>query len=125
MIQSPVPPTNELILERLLAGLLEKDAASAVNAAEAPAELLELRDMARLLRASVQWVPLPQSRLAVRRALQQGCQRPRRFRRVRFQRIGFGRQSQRLWGIWRLRQFRWIRRRPRWFARFRRFRRAG
>jgi hypothetical protein len=69
LIQSPVPPTNELILERLLSGLLEKDAASAVDAAEAPAELLELRDMARLLRASVQWVPLPQSRPAVRRAL--------------------------------------------------------
>ncbi|HLW46682.1 MAG TPA: hypothetical protein VKW09_02835 [bacterium] len=65
---SPVPPTEELIFERLLAALLERGGPE-TNGADAPPDLLELRDMARRLRASVQWMPLPRSRLTLRRAL--------------------------------------------------------
>jgi hypothetical protein len=69
-MQSPVPPTEELIFERLLAGLLERGGGAAEeDGVTAPPDLIELRDMARRLRASVQWMPLPRSRLALRRAL--------------------------------------------------------
>jgi hypothetical protein len=68
-MQSPVPPADELIFERLLAGLLEAGGGPEAGGADAPPDLLELRDMARRLRASVQWMPLPRSRLALRRAL--------------------------------------------------------
>jgi hypothetical protein len=67
-MQSPVPPTEELILERLLAGLLERGGPDTDGMA-VPPDVVELRDMARRLRASVQWMPLPRSRLALRRAL--------------------------------------------------------
>lgn len=68
-MQSPVPPTEELILERLLAGLLERGGGPEMDGVNAPPDLVALRDMARRLRASVQWMPLPRSRLALRRAL--------------------------------------------------------
>lgn len=86
-MQSPVPPTEELIFERLLAGLLEPGGGPEVDGVEAPPDLLELRDMARRLRASVQWMPLPRSRLALRRALlatvEAARPRPAAFPRVR------------------------------------------
>jgi hypothetical protein len=69
-MQSPEPPTEDLIFERLLAALLEHGGGPAEgDGAGAAPELLELRDMARRLRASVQWMPLPRSRLALRHAL--------------------------------------------------------
>jgi hypothetical protein len=87
-MQSPVPPTEELIFERLLAGLLEAGGGPEADGVDAPPELLVLRDMARRLRASVQWMPLPRSRLALRRALlatvEAARPRPAAFPRLRY-----------------------------------------
>ncbi len=63
--------TSEAQLAVLLGELLDdgaKDVGGAV-AGEVPPEVVELRDMARLLRASSLSVPLPEGRHAVRRAL--------------------------------------------------------
>jgi len=72
MTGSQKPQTSETQLERLLGELLEKEGASEtdprVDFAASP-EVAELRDTARLLRAASQWVPLPEGRNAVRRAL--------------------------------------------------------
>jgi hypothetical protein len=62
---------TETQLEILLRELLERDASATAAPAELEfsREIVELRDMARLLRAASQWVPLPEGRTAVRRAL--------------------------------------------------------
>lgn len=70
MTDSSGLPT-ETQLEILLHELLERDGSASVARAdlEFSREIVELRDMARLLRAASQWVPLPEGRTAVRRAL--------------------------------------------------------
>lgn len=66
------PQTSEAQLAGLLGELLERDGAKGANGfatGDVPPEIIELRDLARLLRAASQSVPLPEGRLAVRRAL--------------------------------------------------------
>jgi len=62
---------SEAQLERLLRELLDEAQAqsSGAQAEAASTEITELQDMARRLRASVQWVPLPEGRTALRQAL--------------------------------------------------------
>jgi len=63
---------SEEQLERLLRGLLEDEqggAAGGVAEAAVPGEILEMREMAQRVRAASQWMPLPEGRVAVRRAL--------------------------------------------------------
>jgi len=63
-------PPDEVQLETLLRGLLGRSAPrGALGSTVVLPEIAELRDTARLLRAASQWVPLPEGRLAVRRAL--------------------------------------------------------
>lgn len=72
MTGSPTPQNTEVQLERLLRELLDKEGSSECGAPvdpDVPSEITELRDTARLLRAASQWVPLPEGRNAVRRAL--------------------------------------------------------
>ncbi len=74
MMESPTPQTTEaqLQLERLLRELLDKEGSYETGAPAdlgIPPEIIELRDTARRLRAASQWVPLPEGRNAVRRAL--------------------------------------------------------
>jgi len=64
--------TSEAQLAALLGELLEGEGADGAGGAaveDMPAEIVEMRDVARLLRAASQSVPLPEGRLAVRRAL--------------------------------------------------------
>jgi len=65
--------TSEAHLETLLEELLHEEeetgAASGRANLDVPPEIAELRDTARLLRSASQWVPLPEGRNAVRRAL--------------------------------------------------------
>jgi len=61
---------DEVQLETLLRGLLGRsEPRGALGPTVVLPEIAELRDTARLLRAASQWVPLPEGRLAVRRAL--------------------------------------------------------
>lgn len=75
----PEQDARELQLERLLRELLDEEPLPG----DAPCpEALELRDMARRLRAATQWVPLPEGRQALRRALLLAAgHRPRRLSR--------------------------------------------
>ena len=62
--------SDEVQLETLLRGLLGRsEPKGALGPAAALSDIAELRDTARLLRAASQWVPLPEGRLAVKRAL--------------------------------------------------------
>lgn len=74
---------REAELERLLRELLDEEPLYSRGTAGEPCpEALELRDMARRLRAATQWVPLPHGRQALRRALLAGAGM-RGHRRVR------------------------------------------
>jgi hypothetical protein len=70
-VAGPLPLSSEIELDRILSELLgqEQGRASGRDAGDVPPELLELCETGRRLRASVQWVPLPAGRAAVRRAL--------------------------------------------------------
>jgi hypothetical protein len=71
MLESQAQPSSEAQLAVLLGELLDDGAGNTGGtvAGEVPPEVVELRDMARLLRASSLSVPLPEGRHAVRRAL--------------------------------------------------------
>ncbi len=72
MLESQTQQNSEAQLAALLGELLEGEASGAAGegmAGDVPLEIAEMRDMARLLRAASQSVPLPEGRLAVRRAL--------------------------------------------------------
>jgi hypothetical protein len=63
-------PLGESQLEGLLRELLEREGSDRPRPdIEVPREIAELRDAARRLRAASQWMPLPEGRFAVRRAL--------------------------------------------------------
>jgi hypothetical protein len=70
VLEFPTQETSEAQLADLLGELLEGEGAGGETAGrDVPAEIAEMRDVARLLRAASQSVPLPEGRLAVRRAL--------------------------------------------------------
>ncbi len=72
MTGSHSKPSSEAQLESLLKALLEEERGSdaALPAhGDVPPDIIALAETARLLRASTQWVPLPEGRAAVRRAL--------------------------------------------------------
>jgi hypothetical protein len=74
MVGSHDQSAREAELERLLRDLLDEEPlGSGGTAGEVCPEALELRDMARRLRAATQWVPLPEGRQALRRALLAGA----------------------------------------------------
>src|SRR5690348_4916053 len=82
---------GESQLESLLGELLDKEPSAHRPGIEAPREIVELRDAARRLRAASQWMPLPEGRLAVRRALLATADQNR---------AGLGRASWRRAGLW-------------------------
>ena len=71
MLEFSTQGTSEAQLAALLGDLLEGEGTGGDGTAgrDVPAEIAEMRDVARLLRAASQSVPLPEGRLAVRRAL--------------------------------------------------------
>ena len=72
MLDFHTEQASETQLAALLGELLEGEGADVAGGAavkDVPAEIVEMRDLARLLRAASQSVPLPEGRLAVRRAL--------------------------------------------------------
>ena len=72
MLDFHTEQASEAQLAALLGELLEGEGAGAAGGTaveDMPAEIVEMRDVARLLRAASQSVPLPEGRLAVRRAL--------------------------------------------------------
>lgn len=81
---------SEEQLERLLRGLLEDEQGGVAEAA-VPAEILEMREMAQRVRAASQWMPLPEGRVAVRRALVATAQQQEQLRG------GRGRTAWRWW----------------------------
>ncbi len=70
MTDAHSPQNPEAQLESLLRALLDEEPGDgAARPSYAPPAILELVETARLMRAVTQWVPLPEGRAAVRRAL--------------------------------------------------------
>jgi len=87
-------PLGESQLEILLGELLDKGGSETPRAdIEAPREIVELREAARRLRAASQWMPLPDGRFAVRRALLATAEQSQTH-------TGPGRASWRRAGLW-------------------------